>query len=42
MNYQKIPLAAGLYFVGVPIGTARDITLRALDVLASAEVLAAE
>ncbi len=42
LNYQKIPLAAGLYFVGVPIGTARDITLRALDVLASADVLAAE
>ena len=35
-------LAAGLYFVGVPIGTARDITLRALDVLASADLLAAE
>jgi 16S rRNA (cytidine1402-2'-O)-methyltransferase len=42
MNYQKVPLTAGLYFVGVPIGTARDITLRALDVLASADVLAAE
>lgn len=42
MNYKKVPLAAGLYFVGVPIGTARDITLRALDVLASADVLAAE
>ena len=42
LNYQKIPLAAGLYFVGVPIGSARDITLRALDVLASADVLAAE
>lgn len=36
------PLAAGVYFVGVPIGTARDITLRALDVLAAADVLAAE
>ncbi len=36
------PLAAGVYFVGVPIGTARDITLRALDVLAGADVLAAE
>lgn len=35
-------LAAGLYFVGVPIGSARDITLRALDVLAGADVLAAE
>jgi len=42
VNYQMVPLAAGLYFVGVPIGTARDITLRALDVLASADVLAAE
>ncbi len=42
MNYQMVPLSAGLYFVGVPIGTARDITLRALDVLASADILAAE
>lgn len=42
VNYQMVPLSAGLYFVGVPIGTARDITLRALDVLASADVLAAE
>lgn len=42
MIAQKIPLAAGLWLVGVPIGTARDITLRALDVLASADVLAAE
>lgn len=42
MNYQKVSLSAGLYFVGVPIGTARDITLRALDVLFSADVLAAE
>lgn len=28
--------------MGVPIGTARDITLRALDVLASADILVAE
>jgi len=42
LNFQIKPLAAGLYFVGVPIGSARDITLRALDVLASADVLAAE
>ncbi len=35
-------LAAGLYFVATPLGAARDITLRALDVLASADVLAAE
>ena len=32
----------GLHLIATPIGTARDITLRALDILASAEVLAAE
>ncbi len=36
------PVAPGLHFVATPIGAARDITLRALDVLAHAEVLAAE
>lgn len=32
----------GLYFVATPIGAARDITLRGLDLLASADVLVAE
>ncbi len=42
MNIHKQKLAPGITFVGVPIGTARDITLRALDVLASADILVAE
>lgn len=35
-------ISPGLHLVAVPIGAARDITLRALDVLAGADVLAAE
>lgn len=35
-------LERGLHFVATPIGAARDITLRALDTLAAADVLAAE
>lgn len=35
-------IVPGLHFIATPIGAARDITLRALDVLAGADVLAAE
>ncbi|MFN4057240.1 MAG: 16S rRNA (cytidine(1402)-2'-O)-methyltransferase [Roseinatronobacter sp.] len=36
------PIPPGLHLIATPIGAARDITLRALDLLAGADMLAAE
>jgi 16S rRNA (cytidine1402-2'-O)-methyltransferase len=42
MSAKARPIPPGLHLIATPIGAARDITLRALDLLAGVDVLAAE
>lgn len=42
MQIQPLSLDAGLYIVATPLGHVRDITLRALDVLAAADIILCE